>query len=449
MTQPSSASLPRVVIVGRPNVGKSTLFNRILGERKAIVEDEPGTTRDRVEADVEWRDVRFRLIDTGGFETDEENVYAPLIVAQIRMAIEQSALVLFAVDARDGLTASDYDIADVVRRSNRTTIVLATKADNERRENIGMAEASSLGLGEPLPLSALHDVNVGLMLDDVVRRLPASPALEEADRVRVAIIGRPNVGKSMLLNAILGEERVIVSDVAGTTRDAVDTEVDTPQGKFLLVDTAGVRRPGKLGKGLERHSVMRTTSAVERADVSILVVDGTVGVTSQDTHIAGIAMKEDRGLILAINKIDMWEDPQGHREWAERQMHGKVQFAPWAMVAFVSALERRGLDNLLKLAVDAREARRRRLDTPELNAALARAMREHMPPLVHNRRFKLLYATQAGIDPPTFVLFVNDPELVHFSYRRYLERTIREAADFEGTAIRLVFRGRTGENPAG
>ena len=243
--------LPRVVIVGRPNVGKSSLFNRVYGERRAIVEDEPGTTRDRVEADVEWQDVRFRLIDTGGYETDAENVYAPLIIDQIKTAMAEAAVVLFCVDARDGLTASDYDMAEVVRRANRPTIVVATKADNERREFIGSAEASSLGLGEPMPISAMHDINVGLLLDEVVKLLPQDTTLVESDRVRIAIIGRPNVGKSMLVHAILGRQRVIVSDVAGTTRDAIDTEIDTPEGSFLLIDTAGIRRPGKLGHGVE------------------------------------------------------------------------------------------------------------------------------------------------------------------------------------------------------
>ncbi|MBI2765667.1 MAG: ribosome biogenesis GTPase Der [Chloroflexi bacterium] len=447
MTPPAAtAALPRVVIVGRPNVGKSSIFNRVLGERRAIVEDEPGTTRDRVEADVEWLDKRFRLIDTGGFETNAENVYASLIVDQVRAAIEQSVIVIFAVDARDGLTASDYDIADVVRRANKPTIVVANKADNERRELIGIAEASSLGLGPPLPISALHDMGVGLMLDDVVSLLPEAAALEESDRVRVAIIGRPNVGKSMLVNAILGEERVIVSEVAGTTRDAVDTEVATPWGEFLLIDTAGLRRPGKLGKGIERHSAMRMTAAVERCDVAVLVVDGTEGVTSQDTHIAGLAMEHLKGLVIAVNKTDLWEDPEAQREWAERQMRTRVQFVPWAMVAYISALERTGLDQLLEVCAQAREARRRRMSTPDLNATLTKALREHMPPLVHNKRFKLYYATQASVDPPTFVLFVNDPALVHFSYRRYLERALREAQDFEGTSIKLVFRGRTEEN---
>jgi GTP-binding protein len=443
MSAGSRASLPRVVIVGRPNVGKSSLFNRVLGERRAIVEDEPGTTRDRVEADVEWLDRRFRLIDTGGYETNAENVYAALIMEQIRTAMADAALVIFCVDARDGLTASDYDMADEVRRAGRPLLLVATKADNERRETEGIADAATLGLGEALPISALHDVNVGLMLDQVVARLPETAAVVESDRVAIAIIGRPNVGKSMLVNAILGEQRVIVSDVAGTTRDAVDTEIDTPEGQFILIDTAGVRRPGKLGIGVERHSVMRTQAAVERCDVAVLVVDGSVGVTAQDAHIAGIAVEGVKGLIIAVNKIDLWPDAEAGREWADRQMAGRLQFAPWAMVAMISALEGKGLDRLLKAAVDAREARRRRVPTPELNAVLSKALREHMPPLVRNKRFKLLYATQAGIDPPAFILFVNDPTLVHFSYRRYLERTLREAYDFEGTAIKLVFRSRS------
>ncbi|OAI39939.1 hypothetical protein AYO38_01185 [bacterium SCGC AG-212-C10] len=442
MNAPTSA-LPQVVIVGRPNVGKSSLFNRIVGHRRAIVEDEPGTTRDRVEADVEWLDRRFRIIDTGGFETATENVYAPLIVDQVRAAIDRAAIVLFCIDSRDGLTASDYDMADVVRRSNKPVLVLATKADNERRETQGIAEASALGFGEALPLSALHDVNVGVMLDEVIDRLPEIGAIEESDRVRMAIIGRPNVGKSMLVNAILGERRVIVSEVAGTTRDAIDTEIDTPEGSFTLIDTAGIRRPGKLGKGVELHSAMRTSTAVERADVAVLVVDGMDGVTAQDTHIAGIAIEHYKALVIAVNKTDLWEDKEERRGWSERQMKSRMQFVPWALVTFISALEGRGLPRLLELSAEARTARRRRIPTPELNSILKKAIAAHMPPVVHSKRFKLLYATQAGIEPPTFVLFVNDPQIVHFSYKRYLERAIRENADFEGTAIKLVFRARS------
>jgi GTP-binding protein len=448
MTHPATAALPRIVIAGRPNVGKSSLFNRIVGERRAIVEDEPGTTRDRLEADVEWRDRRVRLVDTGGFETESENVYGPLILEQIRVAIRDAAVVILVIDGRDGLTASDFDIAQEVRVAQRPVVLAANKVDNDRREWEALAEAARLGLGEPIAVSALHDSGVGDLLDAVVAILPETAAIIEEDRVRIAIIGRPNVGKSMLVNALLGEERVIVSSVAGTTRDAIDSELDTEQGRFLLVDTAGIRRPGKLGVGVERHSVLRATNAVERCDVAILVVDGVEGVTAQDTHVASIAIEANRGLIVAINKTDLWEDRESAREWAERQLRGKVGFAPWAMFTFISALERQGLDGLLELAVEVRESRRRRVGTPELNAVLTKALREHVPPVVHSKRFKLLYATQASIEPPTFVLFCNDPALLHFSYRRYLERAIRSAADFEGTPIRLVFRGRAPENPA-
>lgn len=442
MTTPSTAVLPRVAIVGRPNVGKSSIFNRIVGERRAIIEDEPGTTRDRVEADVEWLDVRFRIVDTGGFETLSENEFAPQIVDQVQLAMAGADIVVFVIDARDGLTASDYDMVEVVRRSNKSIIMVANKADNEAREMTGVAEALSLGLGEPIPVSALHNMGVGLLQDEIVARIPKTPIVEESDRIRVAIIGRPNVGKSQLVNAILGEDRVIVSEIAGTTRDAIDTEFDSPQGSFTLIDTAGVRRPGKLGVGVERHSVMRTTAAVERCDVAVLVIDGSAGITAQDTHVAGIAMENNKGIVVAVNKIDLWEDPEEQRSWIERQMRGRLQFMPWALITFISAKEGRGLDKLLELVAVAREARRRRVPTGELNIALRKAMLQHVPPIVHNKRLKLYYGTQPSIDPPTFILFVNDPHIVHFSYRRYLEKTIRTTWDFEGTAIKVILRSR-------
>lgn len=443
-------SLPRVAIAGRPNVGKSSLFNRIVGERRAIVEDEPGTTRDRVEATVEWLDTHFQLVDTGGYEESEGDAYLPLIAGQVRGELAAADVVLFCVDARDGLTAADHEIAQVVREAGRPTLLVATKADNERRELAGVAEASRLGMGAPIPVSALHDINVGYLLDEAVRLLPPAEAPPDHDRVRIAIVGRPNVGKSQLVNRYVGESRVIVSDVAGTTRDAIDTDLDTDEGKFTLIDTAGVRRPGKLGKGVERHSVMRTRQAVERADVAVLVVDGTVGVTAQDTHIASIALEAHTGLIIAVNKTDLWEDRAERMEWANRQMKGRIAFVPWAMVAFISAMSGRGLPELLSLAVQAREARRRRIPTGELNSVLRAAFRKHGPAVVRHKRLKLFYATQASIEPPTFILFVNDPAIVHFSYRRYLERSIRESLDFEGTAIQLIFKSRseTGEGGA-
>lgn len=444
---PTTVNLPVVAIVGRPNVGKSSLFNRVVGQRRAIVEDEPGTTRDRLEADVEWRDHRFRLTDTGGYEDDETNPYASLIGDQVLEAVDEAALVLFCVDARDGLTASDYDVAQVVRESGKPVLMVATKADNERRELDAIAEASQLGLGDPLPVSALHHINVGEMLDRVVEHLPETLAVPETDRVRVAIIGRPNVGKSMLLNALAGHERTIVSEIAGTTRDAIDLDLDTPEGQFTIVDTAGIRRPGKLGIGVERHSVTRAREAIDRSEVAILVVDGTVGVTAQDAHIAGIAIDANRGLVLAVNKTDLWEDRAERRDWASRQMRGRLTFLPWALVTFISALEVRGLPDLLRLAVQARDARRIRIPTGELNSVLRKAMAAHQPPVVHHKRLKILYATQAGIDPPTFVIFVNDPAIIHFSYRRFLERALREQYDFEGTAIKLVFKARSEDEP--
>ena len=448
MTESARTEPPSVVIVGRPNVGKSSLFNRIVGERLAIIEDEPGTTRDRMEAEVEWLGRCFRLIDTGGFQTGEEDVYAPLIVQQIETAVAQSALVVFCVDSRDGMTASDLDVADVVRKANKPILLVATKSDNDARELSGIAETGRLGFGTPLPVSALHDINVGLMLDDVVERIPQVTGTEDEDRVRLAIIGRPNVGKSTLVNALLGEDRLIVSDVAGTTRDAIDTALDAPEGKFTLIDTAGIRRPGKRGRGVERHSVMRATAAVERCDVAVLVIDGADGVTAQDAHITNIPIEASSGLVIAVNKTDLWEEERQERRLQAR-LRRKFRFVPYAMLGLISAAEGKGLDQILVMAEQAREARRRRIPTGDLNAFLRRAFREHVPPVVRNKRLRLRYATQAETEPPTFVLFVNEPSIVHFSYRRYLERVLRETCDFEGTAIRLIFRKSSDETAPG
>lgn len=444
----ADAPLPRVAIVGRPNVGKSSLFNRIVGERRAIIENEPGTTRDRLEAEVEWRDRPFLLIDTGGFQREDEGEYTGPIRAQIGSAIAEAALVLFCVDARDGLTASDHDVADAVRRGRTPALLVATKADNEAREMAALADAAALGFGSPLPVSALHDINVGLLLDAVAERLPEAAPLLERDRVRVAIVGRPNTGKSTLVNALTGEERVIAGPVAGTTRDAIDTDLDAPQGAFTLIDTAGIRRPGKRGRGIERHAVLRATAALARCDVAVLLIDGAEGLTAQDAHVAGLAREAAAGMVVAVNKTDLWEDADGERARALAALRERLAFLPWALFAFVSAAEGKGLGDLLALAAEAREARRRRIPTGELNAVLRKALREHSPPVVRNRRLKLRYATQPSVDPPAFIVFVNDPKLLHFSYRRYLERRLREACDFEGTAIRLVFRASKAEEAA-
>ncbi|MYI86505.1 MAG: ribosome biogenesis GTPase Der, partial [Dehalococcoidia bacterium] len=379
-----SDHLPRVAIVGRPNVGKSSLFNRIVGERLAIIEDEPGTTRDRLEAEVEWRNRPFLLLDTGGFQVEDEGDYTDLIRGQINAAIAEATLVLFCVDARDGLTASDYDVADALRPGQAPANLRADKADHQCREVGAAAEAGALGFGSPFPVSALHDVNVGLLLDEVVGRLPETPPLVERDRVRVAIVGRPNVGKSTLVNALIGENRVIVSEVAGTTRDAIDTDLDAPEGAFTLIDTAGIRRPGKRGKGVERHAVLRATAALARCDVAVLLVDGSQGVTAQDTHIAGLAQEASTGLVVAVNKTDLWESPEEDRARLLGMMRNRFRFLPWALFTFVSAEEAVGLPDLLRLAAEAREARRRRIPTGELNGIFRRALRDHTPPVVHS-----------------------------------------------------------------
>lgn len=443
MTTVESARLPRVVIAGRPNVGKSTLFNRIVGERRAIVEDEPGTTRDVIEAEVEWGDRRFILADTGGWEAKDLDLFGALVAQQVERALANADLVLFCVDSEAGVTPADEEVAELVRRSGKPVILVATKADSERREAMALAEAWALGLGTPIPVSALHDVNIVQLLDVVVERLPEAGPSFERDPVRVAVVGRPNVGKSMLVNALLGQPRVLVSEIPGTTRDAIDTDIETPFGPFTLIDTAGVRRRGKVGRGVEYHSVLRTRAAVDRCDVGVLVVDGSEGVTAQDTHVAGLLLEAAKGMVIAVNKIDLWGDAfESRRRELFAQLRRRMAFAPWALVAFVSALTGQGMSDLLRLAAEARAARRRRIATGELNTLLRAAIRKHAPPVVRHRRLKLLYATQAAVEPPTFVLFVNDPDLVHFSYRRYLERTIRTAYDFDGTAIRILFRPR-------
>ncbi len=438
-----SVNLPSVVIVGRPNVGKSSLFNRIVGERRAITEDEPGTTRDRLELEVSWKDTIFRLVDTGGYQTREEGTYSALISDQIDRAVENADLILLCVDARDGLTASDFDIAKVVRVSSRPYILLATKADTLERETSSVSETASLGFGDALPVSAIHDHNIGLLLDRVIKFLPKTSKENNLEQTKVAIVGRPNVGKSTLINAFLGQERVIVSDIPGTTRDAIDTQIQTEEGLFDLIDTAGIRRPGKRDKGVEKHSVIRVVNALERADVAVLLIDVEMGISAQDTHIAGLIKEHSKGVIIAANKIDTWDLIDEEHKNFDAQIREKFRFLPYALIAYVSAEKERGLSNLLRLVQIARSARSYRVQTGPLNATLAKAFRDHSPPVIQNKRLKLRYATQVEVDPPVIVLFVNDPKLVHFSYHRYLERSLREAYDFEGTAIKLLFKRST------
>lgn len=436
-------SLPVVAIVGRPNVGKSALFNRIAGGRIALVEDIPGTTRDRVYAQTEWRGRAFRLVDTGGLEA--EGRFSDLVRRQVEAAIAEASVILFGVDAKEGLTAADLEVAELLRRTDRPVLLLANKVENVEREQSAV-QFYELGLGEPIPVSAHHGRGVADVLDIVVSILPPPagerPA-EATDSLRIAIVGRPNVGKSMLVNAILGEDRVIVSQIPGTTRDAVDTPLLFEGKPVILIDTAGLRQPGKQGKGIERHAALRSRRAIERADVAFVVFDLSEGFTAQDAHIVGYVLEAAKGLVVVGNKWDLVRGVEGFtRERIAQAVRARLRFVPWASLAIVSALEGTGVRELLTEAWRIREERKRRVDTGPLNQTIRRAIAERPPPSVRGKRAKVLYVTQPEVDPPTFVFFVNDPAAVHFSYRRFLENTIRRAFGFDGTAIRLVFRGR-------
>ncbi len=428
-----------VAIVGRPNVGKSTLFNRLVGGQISIVEDLPGTTRDRIYGDVEWGGRTFSIIDTGGLEREGESEMATGIRAQIMAAIEEAGLLLFLVDARDGLTATDYEVADLLRRTNKPVILAANKAENAQRR-LETADFYSLGLGEPVPISAYHGQGTGDVLDLIVERLPEDDVEEEEAAVRIAIVGRPNVGKSSLLNALLGYERVLVSNVPGTTRDSTDTVLDHKGQRVVLIDTAGIRRRGKVEHGVEKWSVIRSFRAITRADVVLLVIDATEPLTAQDAHIAGYVQEATKGIIVVVNKWDLIEKTASTADEYLREVHSELKFIPYAPALFVSALTRqrvhRIIDECLTIAVE----RRRRVPTAALNEVLGKVIRDHNPPSMHGRSLRVRYITQAETSPPTFVVFVNDPRLVHFGFERFLENRLRERFGFAGTAIRLVFR---------
>ncbi len=442
-TTPAATRAPVLAIVGRPNVGKSTLFNRILGRRRAVVEDQPGTTRDRVEAEITWLGRPLRLVDTGGFEPPGEGPFSERVREQVLAAVGTAAAVLFIVDARDGLTAADLDMAELLRRSPVPVYLVANKADNPARE-FDSVQFYELGMGEPFPVSAHHGRGIDDLLDTAVGVLPEAPRAEPAEvrRAQVAIVGRPNVGKSALLNALLGEERVIVSEIPGTTRDVIDVPMHWTGRPVTLLDTAGIRRRGRVGAGAERHSVMRAQSAAERADVLVLVIDGGEGVTAQDLHIGGLAQEHATGMVVAVNKCDLPLENGLTREEFARLVRARFRFAPWAEVVFISALLATGLPELRAAVLRAFDARQVRVPTPELNRLVQQTMARHAPPLRHGRHLKVYYATQAEVSPPTFVLFCNDAELAHFSYRRYLENSLRRVYSFRGTAVRLVFKER-------
>jgi GTP-binding protein len=455
---------PIVALVGRPNVGKSALFNRIVGRRVAIVEDLPGTTRDRLYAEAEWGGASFVVVDTGGLQMGgvktgsasrpapptgqaagvESGLFLEEMRQQAEVAIEEADVVVFLVDVEAGLTSGDEEVADVLRRTLKPVILAANKADNERRR-ADAVEFYALGLGEPMAVSALHGQGTGDLLDRIVEGLgPMAPPeeAEEDERPHIAIVGRPNVGKSSLLNRLLGKERIIVSDVPGTTRDAIDTTLTFEGREVVLIDTAGMRRRGKIAPGVEKHSVLRTLKAINRADVCLLLIDAQDTVTEQDQHIAGYILEEVKSAVIVVNKWDAVEkDTHSVVEYTQK-VRAALGFMDYVPVLFVSAKTGQRVRQVLEVALQVWAERRHRISTGDLNRLLHDAVARHPPKSRTGRQLRFYYATQAEIDPPTFIFFVNDRELVHFTYQRFLENRIREEYHFSGTPLRLWFRGR-------
>jgi GTP-binding protein len=454
---------PIVALVGRPNVGKSTLFNRIVGRRMAIVEDLPGTTRDRLYAEADWGGVDFIVVDTGGLEVGtnkgqaakrrqptpigqtagvESGLFLDQMRDQAQVAIAEAEVVVFLVDTEAGLTSSDQEVADVLRRTEKPVILVANKADNNRRR-ADAVEFYALGLGDPIPISAQHGHGSGDLLDAIVEALPPTEEVEDEDeRVRIAIVGRPNVGKSSLLNRLLGVERVIVSEVAGTTRDAIDTEIEFEGQQMVLIDTAGIRRRGKIAPGVEKYSVLRALKAINRANVCLLLIDAQDKVTAQDQHIAGYILDEAKSVVVVVNKWDTVEKDTHTMPQYTKEIRAALRFMDYVPVLFISAETGQRVQQTLQVALQVQTERTRRISTADLNRLLQDAVARHPPKSKSGQRVRFYYVTQPEVDPPTFVFFVNDHKLVHFTYERYLENRIRESHGFLGTPLRLVFRSR-------
>ncbi len=435
-----------VAIVGRPNVGKSTLFNKIIGERVSIVDDTPGVTRDRIYREAEWCGKKFLLIDTGGIEPKNDDVILKGMRLQAEMAIDHADTIIFMVNVQDGLVAADADVAALLRKSGKPVVVAANKVDNIGDPPMELYEFYNLGLGDPHPVSSIHGLGVGDLLDEVVQTLPQTQEEEDdTDSLRVAVVGRPNAGKSSLINRILGEDRVIVSDIAGTTRDAIDTQFEKDGVSYTLVDTAGMRKRGKIDDTIERYSVIRSLAAVERSAVCIIVIDATQGVTEQDSKIAGYAHDLGKACIIAVNKWDLLEKDTNTMKNFRNSVMEELPFMMYAPVHFISALTGQRVHRLFELIGYVHEQNSMRIKTGMLNDVLTEATMKVQPPSDKGKRLKIYYMTQAATCPPTFVVFVNKKELMHFSYLRYLENQIRGVFGLEGTPVKFIVRER-GDN---
>lgn len=434
-------SKPIVAVVGRPNVGKSTLFNRLAGERISIVQDTPGVTRDRIYADVEWLGHKFTLIDTGGMEPDTEDVILRQIVVQAQIAIDTADVIIFVTDVKQGVTEADAQVANILRKARKPVILAVNKVDDMRKENLDVYEFYSLGIGEVYPVSAGQALGLGDMLDAVCDMFPEGlETEEEEDIIRVALIGKPNVGKSSLINRILGEERLIVSNIPGTTRDAIDTPFELDGQKYMLIDTAGMRRKSKIKEDIEKYSIIRAVAAVERCDVAILVIDAQEGITDQDTKIAGIAHERGKAAIIAVNKWDAIEKDDKTMNKFLKDIANELAYMAYAPRVFISALTGQRVIKMLDTVKEVYANNNMRVSTGVLNDVLVEAMAMQQPPAEKGRQLKIYYMTQVGVRPPTFVIFVNDRELMHFSYRRYIENQLRQNFGFKGTPIHFVVR---------
>ena len=436
-------SRPIVAIVGRPNVGKSTLFNALAGENISIVKDTPGVTRDRIYADVSWLNHNFTMIDTGGIEPDSSDIILSQMREQAQIAIDTADVIIFLVDVRQGLQDADSKVADMLRRSRKPVVLVVNKVDSFQKYMADVYEFYNLGIGDPVPVSAASRLGIGDMLDEVVKHFPEDSGEDEEDeRPRVAIVGKPNVGKSSIINRLVGENRVIVSNIAGTTRDAIDTEISHGGKEYVFIDTAGLRRKNKIKEELERYSIIRTVTAVERADVVVVVIDASEGVTEQDAKIAGIAHERGKGIIVAVNKWDAIEKTDKTIYEFSRKVRETLTFMPYAELLFISAVTGQRLTKLFDLIDVIIENRAMRIQTGVLNEIITEPVAMQQPPSDRGRRLKIYYVTQVSVKPPTFVVFVNDKELMHFSYTRYLENKIREAFGFKGTSLKFIIRER-------
>ncbi|MBQ8217540.1 MAG: ribosome biogenesis GTPase Der [Oscillospiraceae bacterium] len=434
-------SRPLIAIVGRPNVGKSMLFNRLVGQRLSIVEDTPGVTRDRLYAECEWCGRKFDMVDTGGIEPTTDSEILLFMREQAQIAINSATVIVLVTDLRTGVTAADKDVANMLLRSKKPVVLAVNKADSTGATDVGVYEFYSLGLGDPIPVSAVHGHGTGDLLDQCLKYFPEEDAEEEDDdSIKVAVIGKPNVGKSSLINCILGQKRVIVSDMAGTTRDAVDTPLENEYGRYVFIDTAGIRRKSKVDERVEKFSVMRAQLAIERADVCLIMIDARDGVTDQDTKIAGLAHEAGKASIIVVNKWDLVDKETGTMEKLRKDVLRDLSFMSYAPVLFISAMTGQRTDRLYELINYVNDQSSMRITTGMLNNVLSDAQARVQPPTDKGRRLKIYYMTQTGVKPPNFVVFCNSKELFHFSYQRYLENQIRAVFGLEGTPIRMVIR---------